>query len=265
MGYISPLPHPQPIRQPDTITITDSPRQYPYRRTHHARASPVPAQARRPSLLRAPAGLAAYISANPTTWILLGSYYLLYRAARIRMKRRAQTDDRGCNDDECRCEDDKAGWIGAKEERYRDDPVDAEAHRLRAAHLAKKAYLDRDMNHPFHNTAMLNTTLDNTTPPPDWPSKSHDPTTGVPHVTPPPPPPPTSAPAVIDGRAYTWQEESPPFPSSQLLIWLSPLPLLASTRQLLPFPPHSPSGLPPPQQQSQEGGPIKSPPLGSRL
>ncbi|KFX99054.1 hypothetical protein V490_01975 [Pseudogymnoascus sp. VKM F-3557] len=97
------------------------------------------------------------------------------------------------------CEDDKAGWIDAKDERYRDDPEYAEAHRLRAAHLAKEAYLDRDMP---------NTPLDNTAPPPDWPSKSHDPSsTRGPHITPPPPPPPTSALAVIDGPAYTWQED----------------------------------------------------------
>ncbi|KFY82513.1 hypothetical protein V500_10495 [Pseudogymnoascus sp. VKM F-4518 (FW-2643)] len=157
----------------------------------------------------APAGLAAYISAAPPTWILLGGCYLLYRAARIRMRRRAQADDRGCHDDECDCEDDKAGWIGKREEGYRDDPVDvdAEAHRLRAAQLAKEAYLDRDMNPPFYNTAMPDTTLDNTTPPPDWPGKSHDPSTGATHATPPPPPPPTSAAAILDGPAYTWQED----------------------------------------------------------
>ncbi|KAL5344645.1 hypothetical protein ACLOAV_010337 [Pseudogymnoascus australis] len=86
----------------------------------------------------APTGLAAYFSAAPPTWILLGGCYLLYRAVRIRMRRRAQADDRGCHDDECDCEDDKAGWIGAREEGYWDDPVDdAEAHRLRAAQLAK--------------------------------------------------------------------------------------------------------------------------------
>ena len=134
---------------------------------------------------------------------------MLYRAARIRMRRaREQADDRGCNDDECNCEDDKAGWIGSREEGYRDVPVDEEAHRLRAAQLAKEAYLDRDMNPPFHNTAMPNTTLDNTTPPPDWPgSKSHDPSTKAPRTTPPPPPPPTSALNVFDGPAYTWQED----------------------------------------------------------
>ncbi|KFY61941.1 hypothetical protein V497_02696 [Pseudogymnoascus sp. VKM F-4516 (FW-969)] len=120
---------------------------------------------------------------------------------------REQADDRGCDNDECDCEDDKAGWIGTREEGYRDAPIDEEAHRLRAAELAKEAYLDQDMNPPFHNTAMPNTTLDNTTPPPDWPGKSHDPSTGASHATPPPPPPPTSALAVIDGPAYTWQED----------------------------------------------------------
>ncbi|OBT47282.1 hypothetical protein VE00_02045 [Pseudogymnoascus sp. WSF 3629] len=157
----------------------------------------------------APTSLAAYISAAPPTWILLGGCYLLYRAARIRMRRRAQADDsRACNDDECDCEDDKTGWIGSREEGYRDDPVDAEAHRLRAEQLAKEAYLDRDMNPPFHNTEMPNSSLlDNSTPPPDWPRKSQDPSMGGRHVTPPPPPPPTSAPAVIDGPAYAWQED----------------------------------------------------------
>ncbi|OBT61793.1 hypothetical protein VE03_08771 [Pseudogymnoascus sp. 23342-1-I1] len=155
----------------------------------------------------APAGLAAYISAAPPTWILLGGCYLLYRAARIRMRKRAQeASDRGCHDDECDCEDDKAGWVGAREEAYRDHPVEAEAHRLRAEQLAKEAYLDQDLNPPFYNTAMPDS-LDNSTPPPDWPGKSHDPSTGAPHTTPPPPPPPTSAPAAIDGPAYTWQED----------------------------------------------------------
>ena len=136
------------------------------------------------------------------------------------MKRRAQAGDRECHDDECDCKDghhhgdDKAGWIGEREEEaaYRDFPlvVDEEAHRLRAQELAKEAYLDRDMNPPFHNTAMSNTSLDNTTPPPDWPAagKNQDPSSmGGRHVTPPPLPPPTSTPAVIDGPAYTWQED----------------------------------------------------------
>ncbi|ELR09530.1 hypothetical protein GMDG_04025 [Pseudogymnoascus destructans 20631-21] len=151
----------------------------------------------------APAGLAAYISAGPPTWIVLGGCYLLYRAARIRMRRRAQADDLASNDDKCDC-DDKAGWIGSREEGYRDDPVDAEAHRLRAEQLAKEAYLDRDMNPPFHNTEMPISL--------DWPSKSQDPSKGKRHVTPPPPPPPTSAPAVIDGPAYTWQEDQSSIP-----------------------------------------------------
>ncbi|KFY41568.1 hypothetical protein V494_02906, partial [Pseudogymnoascus sp. VKM F-4513 (FW-928)] len=121
--------------------------------------------------------------------------------------RRAEANDRTCNDDECDCEDDKAGWIGAREEGYRDALADVEAHRLRSEDLAKEAYLDQDMNPPFHNTAMPNTSLDNTTPPPDWPGKNQDPSVGARHITPPPLPPPTSAPVIFDGPAYTWQED----------------------------------------------------------